>query len=136
MGTGTPLIQHGRHGQEDGAGVALVAECGQHFLQATADLAVEVTLDFLAYFGLIEARPPSTMAAQRRYQLLQTYVIRTPEFRFTRPLVGFETFNGGELIATDGATEIRAPEDCTVLMPARQVIVGREGVYLARRLPA
>ena len=137
LGSGTPVIQHGRHGlAESNAGAALVAECGQHFLQATADLAVEVTLDFLAYFGLIEARPPRSIAPQRRYQLLQTYVIRTPEFRFTRPLVGFETFNGGELIATDGATEIRAPEDCTVLMPARQVIVGREGVYLARRLPA
>ena len=137
LGSGTPVIQHGRHGlAESSAGAALVAECGQHFLQATADLAVEVTLDFLAYFGLIEARPPRSIAPQRRYQLLQTYVIRTPEFRFTRPLVGFETFNGGELIATDGVTEIRAPEDCTVLMPARQVIVGREGVYLARRLPA
>ena len=39
----------------------------------------------------------------------------------------------GELIATDGSDEIRAPcEDCTVLMPARAAVVGREGVYLTR----
>ncbi len=38
LGSGTPLIQHGRHGEDEGpAGAALVAECGQHFLQATAD---------------------------------------------------------------------------------------------------
>ena len=52
----------------------------------------------------------------------------------TRPLVGFETFAEDELIATDGdAGEIRAPcDDCTVLMPARAPIVGREAVYLTR----
>jgi hypothetical protein len=47
--------------------------------------------------------------------------------------VGFEEFAKGELIATDGADEIRAPCDhCTVMMPARSAIVGREGVYLTR----
>jgi len=137
LGSGTPVIQHGRHGLDaSDAGAALVAECGQHFLQSSADLAVEVTLDFLAYFGLIEQRPAAKREPQRRYQLLQTCVVRTPEFRFMRPLVGFETFAAGELIATDGPTEIRAPEDCTILMPTREPIVGREGVYLARRLAA
>ena len=39
----------------------------------------------------------------------------------------------GELIATDGDLEIRAPcDDCTIFMPARKAIVGREGVYLTR----
>jgi hypothetical protein len=46
--------------------------------------------------------------------------------------VGFETFEAGEPIATDGEDEIRAPEHCAVLMPARVPIVGREAVYLAR----
>jgi predicted deacylase len=132
LGSGTPLIQHGRHGLAEGGGVAVVAECGQHFRKETSALGVEVALDFLAHFGLIDPRPPRERAPQRRYELLRTYVIQTPEFRFTRPLVGFETFRAGELIATDGAEEIRAPEDCAVLMPARVVIPGREGVYLAR----
>ncbi|MCA0325472.1 MAG: succinylglutamate desuccinylase/aspartoacylase family protein [Proteobacteria bacterium] len=140
LGSGTPLIQHGRHGQPDaGAGVALVAECGQHFLQATAEVATAVTLDFLAYFGLIappgHALPPA--ARQRRFELLRTCMVQTPEFRFARPLVGFETFAQGELIATDGAAgELRAPcDDCTVLMPTRAPIVGREAVYLTQPLP-
>jgi hypothetical protein len=48
-------------------------------------------------------------------------------------VVGFETFAAGELIATDGEDEVRAPCDhCTVLMPTRAPVVGREGVYLAR----
>jgi predicted deacylase len=137
LGSGTPVIEHGRHGEAaSNAGAALVAECGQHFRQASADAAVAVTLDFLAHFGLVAPQPREERPPQRRFELLQSYVIRTPEFRFARPVIGFETFAGGELVATDGAEELRAPEDCTILMPARQPIPGREGFYLARRLAA
>ena len=133
LGSGTPLVQHGRHGTDDAPGAAMVVECGQHFRRATGELAVEVTLDFLAHFGLLPARETAPRAPARRFELLHTRVVKTPEFRFTRPLVGFETFAEGELIATDGEDEIRAPcDDCTVLMPTRQPIVGREGLYLAR----
>jgi len=132
LGSGTPVIQHGAHGTGSHHGVALVAECGQHFKRSTGALAIEVALDFLAHFGLVDPRPKAA-APQRRFQLLQTWVIRTPGFRFVRPLIGFETFDAGELIATDGPDEIRALcDECTVLMPARLPIVGREGVYLAK----
>ena len=134
LGSGTPLIQHGLHGTPGHHGVAMVAECGQHFKQASADLAIEVALDFVAHFGLIDPRPKA-VPAQQRFELLQTWVIKTPEFRFVRPLIGFESFGEDELIATDGEHEVRAlcPR-CTVLMPARVPIVGREGVYLTRPL--
>ncbi|TXH30688.1 MAG: succinylglutamate desuccinylase [Burkholderiaceae bacterium] len=136
LGTGTPLIQHGRHGQAGGTGVALVVECGQHFLQSSADVATAVALDFLAHFGLIEpvaGRPAP--APQRRYELLETCLVRTPDFAFVRPLQGFEVFDQGALIATDGPHEIRALCDgCTILMPTREPIVGREAVYLTRPL--
>ena len=136
MNTGTPLIQHGLHGHAHSDSVALVVECGQHFLRASADLAVDVTLAFLAHYGLIE-RDPAVPAPgpQRRFELLQTPVIKTEAMRFVRPLVGLETFDKGELIATDGDEEIRSPCDgCTVFMPARAPIVGREAVYLTRPL--
>ncbi|GCL61302.1 succinylglutamate desuccinylase/aspartoacylase domain-containing protein [Pseudaquabacterium pictum] len=137
LGSGTPLIQHGRHGEAGFHGVGLVAECGQHFQQASADRAIRIARRFLAHFGLIAPDDWAPPAPAQRYQLLQTVVIQTPEFRFTRPLIGFETFGPGELIATDGPTQIHAPDDgCTVLMPARTAIVGREGVYLARALAA
>lgn len=135
LGSGTPLIQHGAHGAAEGPGAALVAECGQHFRQATAEVAVEVTLRFLAHFGLIAHAPSSPPAPVRRFQLLRTCMVKTPAFAFARPVVGFERFAAGELIATDGAEEIRAPcDDCTVFMPTREPIVGREAVYLTRPL--
>lgn len=134
LGSGTPLIQHGRHGQPHGDGVAVVVECGQHFLQSAADTATAVALDFLAHFGLMAPRTTARpTAAPRRYELLETCMVRTPDFRFIRPLIGFEVFAKGDLIATDGAQEIRALcDDCTVLMPTREPIVGREAVYLTR----
>ena len=134
LSTGTPVIQHGRHGRPDGTGVALVVECGQHFLQASADLATEVALRFLAHFGLIE-RDGATAGPQRRFELLSVAVVKTEGLQFSRPLVGLETFSKGELIATDGPDEIRAPcDDCTVFMPTREPIVGREAIYLTRPL--
>ncbi len=134
LGSGTPLIQHGAHGQQSHQGVAMVAECGQHFLKTTSNLAIEVALDFLAHFGLIE-RELGSHASALRYELIRTHVVKNQNFRFTRPLIGFETFNEGELIAIDGDEEVHAPcANCTVLMPTREPIVGREGVYLTRPL--
>lgn len=134
LGSGTPLIQHGRHGQALGDGVALVVECGQHFRQSAADVATAAALDFLAHFGLVEAAPGRpALGTQRRYELLETCMVRTPDFAFTRPIEGFEVFAKDELIATDGTHEIRALcDDCTVMMPTREPIVGREAVYLTR----
>ena len=136
LGSGTPVIQHGHFGEASGRGAGMVVECGQHFLRASADVAIDVTRRFLAHFGLA-AHDPAGAAPEvaRRFELLQTVVIKTTDFRFVRPCIGFEVFAQGELIATDGPDEIRAPcDDCTILMPARATIVGREGVYLSRPL--
>ncbi len=146
LGSGCPVIQHGRHGQADSdAGAALVVECGQHFLQASADRAVRVSLAFLAHFGLISNETAESLtvssatagdaeeAAHRRFELLRTHVVAHEDFRFTKPLKGFERFAQGEVIGHDGPNPIVAPcHDCTVFMPARVPIVGREGVYLTR----
>lgn len=135
LGSGVPLIQHGRHGDAAStAGAAVVAECGQHFLKASSELATQVALDFIAHYGLIGKRTDATPAqSQRRFELVETHVIKTAGFRFARPLVGFEVFAKGELIATDGPDEIRAPcDDCTILMPASDIVVGKEAGYLTR----
>ena len=135
LGSGTPLIQHGRHGLNGGtAGAAMVVECGQHFLRSAAELATEVALDFVAHFGLIDRARPAP-GPQRRFELLETHIIKTPEFRFVRPLVGFEVFAKGELVYTDGDLEVRAPcDNCTVFMPSREATPGKEAVYLTRPL--
>ena len=132
LGSGTPVIQHGHFGEASGRGAGVVVECGQHFQQASADVAIDVARRFLAHFGLLAQEPAgAALAAPRRFELLHTVVIKTPEFRFVRPCIGFEVFAQGELIATDGPDQIRAPcDDCTILIPARAKIGGRAGVDL------
>jgi len=133
LGSGTPLIQYGAFGQAHHHGAAMVVECGQHFKKSTGDVALVSTLGFLAHFGLIEPPPAQPRPPAKRFELLQTCVITSPDFRFVKPVKGFEVFAQGELIATQGGQEIRALcDDCTILMPAREAIVGREAVYLAK----
>jgi predicted deacylase len=134
IGSGTPLIEHGRHGEPGFHGVGLVAECGQHFDPASGVLATEVALRFLAHFGLVDTDPAwAPPAPQRRYELIRTFVVKSEDAAFVRPLIGMETFDQGELIATDAGEEIRSPCDgCTIFMPTRKPVPGRERVYLTR----
>ena len=134
LGSGTPLIQHGLHGQAQHHGAALVVECGQHFLQASAVMATQVAMNFLVHFGLTDPNPiQPAPALQKRFELLKTCMITSADFKFVKPVIGFEVFAKDELIALDGDIEIRALcDDCTILMPNRYPIVGREGVYLTR----
>ena len=134
LGTGVALIEYeaGRHPH----GARVVVECGQHFERASGEVAKRVSLAFLAHFGLIDAVPAAERAPARRYEVITTPVVRTPGFRFARDVDSFEVFGAGELIATDGADELRSPEDgCTIFMPTREPIVGREVGWLTRRVP-
>jgi predicted deacylase len=134
LGSGTPIIQYQDFGREASHRTGLVVECGQHFLRATSDVALAVVMRYLAHFGLLTASPEaSSPALQRSFELLQTLMVKTPAFRFTGAYKGFERFARGDLIATDGDEEIRAPcNDCTIMMPARVPTVGKEAVYLTR----
>ncbi|KRC70780.1 Succinylglutamate desuccinylase / Aspartoacylase family protein [compost metagenome] len=134
---GTGVMGYGHHGDPaSDSGGALVVECGQHFSRSAALLATDVTLRFLAHLGLIDqpagATPPPV---PQRYRLLEVHMVKSEAFSFTRPVIGFETFDKGELIAMNGTEEIRSPCDhCTIFMPTRMPIVGREAVYLTQAI--
>jgi len=135
LGSGTPIVQYGAHAHAGSKGSGLVVECGQHFKRSSAELATDVALNLLGHFELIDREVPLPARPPQRFELLRTHVVKHAEFRFARPLIGFETFAKDELIATDGGEEIRSPIDrCTIFMPTRQPIVGREGVYLTRSM--
>ena len=53
-----------------------------------------------------------------------------------RPLRGTRTIRLANVAANERFDTAVPDDGCTVLMPARTAIVGREGVYLARALPA
>lgn len=109
LGSGVPIIQYGRFADPLNNRCAMVAECGQHFLRSSSALAVDVAKGFLAHFGLISPDEHHAPAAQRRFELLTTVMVKTPQFRFTGPYVGFERFSKDALIATPMATMKSGP---------------------------
>ncbi len=133
-----------------GKGGAVVVECGQHFAQSSGVVATQVSLAFLRHFGLLSHSSASQWSERltganvfalppipaQRYELLSTYVIKTADLRWLRPLRGMEVFARNELIGHDGGLEIRSPcDDCTVFMPLasnRPAIPGREGIYFTK----
>ena len=136
---GRPLIQYGAFGKADASPLAMVVECGQHFARSSGEIAIAVTMRFLDFYGLI----PADLAAQykadagtpKRYEVMDVKVAQTDHFRFAANFIGFEELPGGALIATDGDEELRAPpEGCTLVMPSRRIVKGRDVVSLARRL--
>ncbi|WP_341704797.1 succinylglutamate desuccinylase/aspartoacylase family protein [Ferrovibrio sp.] len=136
---GRPLIQYGAFSDPRATPVALVVECGQHFAATSGAIAIGVTMRFLDFFGMI----PAALAAQHppvqgrplRYEVTDVLVAKTDRFRFTQSFVGFEDLPGNTLIANDGDEEIRTPEEgCTLIMPARRILQGRDVVSFARRL--
>ena len=92
---------------------------------------MQTTTESVLYSELTARNPVAFPANPTRAG--DTFQFSTPTNTPGGPLKGFETFSTGELIAIDGDEEIRAPCDaCTVLMPTREPVVGREGVYLSR----
>jgi predicted deacylase len=167
MQTGTPLIEYGPFGANrsdaqaaaktaqafaPGTGGSVVVECGQHFAQSAGIVATQVSLAFLRHTGVITLESASAWSvrltgtdifssprvAPQRYELITTHVIKTPNFRWLRPLVGMEVFAQNELMGYDGDFEIRSPCDgCTIFMPLgfnRTAVPGREGGYLTKLL--
>lgn len=119
--------------------VALVVECGQHFARSSGAVALGTAVRFLDYFGMIEADLAMQYApdggAPRRYRITAVLAAQSDDFSFAAPFQGFEEVNEGDLIARDGATEIRAPYDrCAIVMPKARPEKGKEVMTLAQRL--
>ena len=120
---GLRLIERGSFADAQHARTAILIECGQHWERAAADVARDTLLRFLGHSGVLEPgfvasrlqRPPPPV--QRLLRVTEAVVAHSTDFRFVREFCGLEVIaHAGDLIATDGAHEFRAPYDNTVLV--------------------
>lgn len=138
-GTGTRLRDYGAFADPKSPKNALLVECGQHWQAETARVAVRVAFRFLAALDMIdgadhaECPPPE---AQRFLEVTETVAAASARFAFVRPFKSMELIEkAGTLIATDDTGEIRTPhDDCTLVMPARQIHKGHTALRLAREV--
>ena len=115
----------------DARGVpSVVVECGQHQGPDVNAIAERTALHFLT---ACEALPPMQAPPAEPTWLRLHDAIKKPsrEFRFTRPLAGFECLAAGESVGQDGLLEVRTGGDCYTVMPNDTVGAGEDMLYLA-----
>lgn len=118
---------------------ALLVECGQHWEQASVDVARDVTVRFLAHLGMVEREfadryRRAAPGPQQVVEVTGPVTIRTDEFRFVSDFRGLEVIaRAGTVIGYDGEHEVRTPYDrCVLIMPSLRRRKGESAVRLGR----
>ena len=137
---GTRLRDYAAFGRLESTRNALLVECGQHWSRATARVAVEVALRFLASTGAVargwvEARLPETAPEEQRViEVSGPVTIESERFRFVEDYEGMEVIaDEGTVIGWDGERAIRTPyPECVLIMPSRRLRRGESAVRFGR----
>jgi predicted deacylase len=127
---GTRLRDYGAFGDPSAAAVALLVECGQHWLRATVDFAYDITLRFLATTGIIDGPTAPHASAQRLLDVTHVITATSDHFAFVRYFEGLATVpKAGTTIAVDGGVAISTPyDDCVIIMPSTRAGPGQTAV--------
>ena len=122
---GLRMIDRGAYGDPASAKRALLIECGQHWEQAAADVAIDTLVRFLGLTGAAEAAwvQANTRVAlpekQHLVRVTEPVVARSDLFCFLVPTVGLSVIRkAGTRIAQDGEHIWVTPyDDCVLVMP-------------------
>ncbi len=146
---GRRLIDFGAFAQPDavageGGKVALLAECGQHWAAATAEVAFALSLMVLRHAGLIAAEvaahlmPPLDVQpqplAQQLVEVTDVVTASGDGFVFAGDFVDRQAMpRAGTVIGYDQGRPVRTPYDeCILIMPSRKTVRGQTVVRLGR----
>jgi predicted deacylase len=142
---GLRMIERGGFGDPASPRRALLVECGYHWEQAAADVAIDTLVRFLGLTGLADAdwvrsnvRMPLP-AGQRLVRVTEAVVAQSTGLRFLVPTVGLSVVpRAGTPIAQDGDRIWTTPyDDCVLVMPGTHNLKpGGTAVRLGRFEPA
>lgn len=142
---GLRMRDYGGFGDAGSPKNALLVECGQHWEQASRDVAIETMFRFLVATGQASeadlarhSLPPQPAQAQKFVEVTDAVTIATEQFSFAESYMGLESIpQAGTVIAHDGSTPIRTPYDhCVLIMPTKRLKPGQTAVRLGRYLVA
>ncbi|MGF1631628.1 MAG: succinylglutamate desuccinylase/aspartoacylase family protein [Kiloniellaceae bacterium] len=119
---------------------ALLVECGQHFAPASAEVAYDVTLRFLAAVGSISASTATfhgnlqAPQAGRVIEVTERVTATSDRFVFVQPFRGMDVVpRAGSVIALDDGRRVVTPyDDCVLIMPVERPQAGTTAVRLGR----
>ncbi|MGQ0664531.1 MAG: M14 family metallopeptidase [Pseudomonadota bacterium] len=137
---GRRMRDYGGFGDPGSPKNALLAECGQHWEAASAKVAMETMLRFLAHLGTIDpafvARHVSArkLPPQRFIEVTEAVTIHSDRFTFARAFKGLEVIaRKGTEIGRDGAVPVCTPYDkCVLIMPSFRLAKGQTAVRFGR----
>ena len=135
---GRRMRDYGPFDDPASAKAALLVECGQHWLQPSADIAIAAALRFLAALELVDPQwlarhgeaPPDRR--QRVIEVTDAVTVESDRFHFCEPYTGLEVIaRAGTVIGHDGERPITTPYDeCVLIMPSRRLARGQTAVRL------
>lgn len=139
--SGTRLRDYGDFDDPASSKNALLVECGQHWAEDSADVALSICYRFLAHTGTIDRdRVPAEALAeappQRVIEITDRVTVQTDDFQFTEPFAGLEQISEAHaVIAHDGPDPIRTPYAGAILvMPSRRLVKGQTAVRIGREI--
>lgn len=121
--SGLRMVERGGFGDATSPHRALLIECGQHWAQASADMAWDVLVRYLRLTGLADEAWANARlrlplpARQRVLRVTEPVVARSTDFKFLVPIVSLGVVpKAGTPVAQDGDHVWLAPYDNTVLV--------------------
>lgn len=138
---GRRMRDYEHFGDPADARAALLVECGQHWRQASVDIAKQTLVRFLDQFDMlpgdfVEAHRGAPPPRARIIEVVGPYTIRTDDFSFVEPYQGLEVIpRAGTVLGYDGGAPVATPHDnCVLIMPSRRLRTGQTAVRLGRYL--
>ena len=120
---GLRMVERGGFGDPASDKRALLIECGQHWERASADVAIDTLVRFLALTGVVDHAWASSHqrvvapAVQRVIRVTEPVVAKSMDFHFLVPLDSLGVIDAaGTPIARDGDHTWTAPYERTVLV--------------------
>jgi len=128
------LFEYGRFGKSDDPTVGLLAECGPHFATESVTNSLNVAARFLLATNIIDAADAEPYGALEAVDPFTVYTdmsapaAKTDSFEWSDTYYGHNRFNKGDLVATDGGEELRAPYDDCVLITVNDQVSAGQGI--------
>ncbi|MDQ6638054.1 MAG: succinylglutamate desuccinylase/aspartoacylase family protein [Pseudomonadota bacterium] len=120
---GVRMVERGGFGDPRSPKLALLIECGQHWEQAAASVAIDTVVRFLGLTGMADSAWVQTSVrlplppVQRLVRVTEPVVARSADFRFLVPVEGLSVVpHAGTPIAQDGDHVWVTPYDDAVLV--------------------
>jgi len=128
------LFEYGRFSDANDSAVGLLAECGPHFAAQSVETSLNVAARFLLAAETISEADAEPYGALEKTEPFTVYTdmlapsAKTDEFRWAGTFHGHDRFKKGDLVATDGDTELRAPYDDCVLITVNDSVSAGQGI--------